>query len=142
MTSLPRKINSKRAELGKAVAAGYLTDADAGTALADFIESTYPDIYRAIVRNWCTARFRRYNPLPAGWVQASLFPASKWYAPLSEAVEYAESQRSLTGRFSDRDAMRAAALKQLIAAAGGDLSMPLDRAYRLAHPEEEEEETG
>lgn len=134
MTSFPRGISNKRATLGSDVADGKLSADDAGHALASFIENTYPDIYRAIVDSWCIARFRRYNTLPVGWTQASLFPATKWYAPLAEAVKYAEAQRGITGRFSSRDALRSAELDQLIAAAGGDLTMSLADAYALAFP--------
>ncbi len=136
MSSLPASIRQFRVALGSQVESGKITDAQAGQKLAVFLREKYPAIYDSIVVQWCTARFRKYNPLPDGWEQTSLWPVKLWHRPLADAVEYAKSQKEMTHRFAVRDGQREQDLVPLIAAVGGDLSVTLEDAYQLAYPNE------
>jgi hypothetical protein len=134
--NLPRMVRQHVLHLRSQVKADNLSADDAGAKLLAHLKANWPLLADDILLRWCVGRFRACNPLPEGWVQQDLWPAWLWHLPLSEAIKYREQQHGITSRFGKRDRMRKAEEQLLIAAVGGNLTMTLEQAYRLAHPEE------
>jgi hypothetical protein len=136
MSDLPRPARQYLLSLRAKTEAGELRPDEAGKRLAWYIRDEWPAIYEATVIRWCTARFRKFIPLPASWVQQDLWPASLWGEPLSKSVQYHETSCGMTRRWHNRDLARANELRELTEAARGDMEMTLEDAFRLAHPDE------
>ena len=128
--SLPWMVRQKIRHLRSRIEASTLEiDAAAVELLADLREK-YPSLIESVLITWCEARLgRRSNPLPAGWVQAELFPPKFGkLTPLSDLELYIKEQSALTGRFKERDDARQLYFKELSEAAGGDLTMTWEDA--------------
>lgn len=135
--SLPRMVRQYVIILRAQTRSGHHSADDAGRKLADYLTEKYPSLARAVLVNWCTARFRKHNPLPEGWISTIILPPKYWSLPLSDAVKYHEERRAMAGRFDERTGEQGDLLALLTQAAHGDMSMTVEDAYRLAHPEEQ-----
>jgi hypothetical protein len=135
--NLPRMARQHLLGLKARVHSGNLTADAAGEKFAKHLKDKYPTLVDALLVRWCTAKFGKAIPLPEGWVQADLLPPRFWSRPLSEAIEHHKERVGMTGRFAERNDMLGAELELLTNAAGGDTTVTVEEAYRLAHPAEE-----